>query len=422
MKIRVVAALVAGALAGQVHAAGFQLAEYSATGLGRAFAGEAAIADNASAQGRNAALLMQLEGQQVSAGLIYVDPNIDVEGTTSIPAAGFSTSANADDVAPAQWVPNFYYSNRLSDDWAIGLALTSNYGFATELPDTHEAAIFGSDTQITTVELAPNVAYKLSDTLAVGLGLRIVYGDGKVEGTVPNWGPNFGLPAGAKLKSVEGDGVDWGYQLGMTWEPAKGHRIGLAYHSEVELKLEGDAEGLAFGMMPGQSKEGSLKLPLPAFAELSSVHQLTEALSVHGSINWTDWSAFEELVVDFPGEPSNLLKEENFKDNWRVALGATYQLDSQWLVRGGVALDKTAVDDEHRTLSIPDSDRLWFSFGAGYQASKDLTLDMSLTYIKSHGDAPITESVALSEQAVAVYEGEISGDVWLAGVQATYRF
>ncbi|MCX9715542.1 outer membrane protein transport protein, partial [Vibrio cholerae] len=39
------------------QAAGFQLAEYSATGLGRAYAGEAAMADNASAQWRNPAML-----------------------------------------------------------------------------------------------------------------------------------------------------------------------------------------------------------------------------------------------------------------------------------------------------------------------------------------------------------------------------
>ena len=42
-------------------AAGFQLAEYSATGLGRAFAGEAAMADNASAQFRNPAMLTYLK-------------------------------------------------------------------------------------------------------------------------------------------------------------------------------------------------------------------------------------------------------------------------------------------------------------------------------------------------------------------------
>ncbi len=49
------------------QAAGFQLAEYSATGLGRAYAYEAAMADNASAQWRNPAMLTYLEGTQVSA-------------------------------------------------------------------------------------------------------------------------------------------------------------------------------------------------------------------------------------------------------------------------------------------------------------------------------------------------------------------
>ncbi|MGL5408158.1 MAG: outer membrane protein transport protein, partial [Shewanella sp.] len=64
----------------QVHAAGFQLAEYSATGLGRAFAGEAAMADNAAAQFRNPAMLTYLNGTQMTTGAILVLPNIDVEG------------------------------------------------------------------------------------------------------------------------------------------------------------------------------------------------------------------------------------------------------------------------------------------------------------------------------------------------------
>ena len=47
-------------ISNQASAAGFQLAEYSATGLGRAFAGEAAMADNASAQFRNPVLRLVL--------------------------------------------------------------------------------------------------------------------------------------------------------------------------------------------------------------------------------------------------------------------------------------------------------------------------------------------------------------------------
>ena len=78
-----ISAIVFGATT-QVNAAGFQLAEYSATGLGRAFAGEAAIADNASTQARNPAMLAYLEGRQVSAGGIYVMPNVDVVGDVGI--------------------------------------------------------------------------------------------------------------------------------------------------------------------------------------------------------------------------------------------------------------------------------------------------------------------------------------------------
>ncbi len=149
---------------------------------------------------------------------------------------------------------------------------------------------------------------------------------------------------------------------------------------------------------------------------------------MHASINWTDWSVFNKLVAYFPGEQkpiggleSDLVKEENFKDNWRFALGTSYQLNNEWLLRAGVALDKTAVDDEYRTITIPDTDRLWFSVGAGYAPSKNLTVDLGLTYIRAHGDAPINETQDLMGLAQVAFQGDASGHVWLAGLQVTYK-
>ena len=116
------------------HAAGFQLAEYSATGLGRAYAGEAAMADNAGAQWRNPAMLTYLEGTQVSVGAIYVDPNIDIEGTsTSLAGANTSTPANSKDFAHSAVIPNFYVSHKYSEKLAIGFAAGTNYGMETDL-------------------------------------------------------------------------------------------------------------------------------------------------------------------------------------------------------------------------------------------------------------------------------------------------
>lgn len=449
MKKQLIAVAIAASFVGattQVQAAGFQLAESSATGLGRAFAGEAAMADNPAAQGRNPAMLSYLEGRQISAGAIYVMPEVDAMGRVSLTSLSdkqpFSVTMNADalDVADNAAVPNFYYSNQLNDSWTWGLALNSNYGLSTELPAAHAASIFGNKTAITTVELNTNIAYRIDEHFTVGAGLRGVYGDGEIGASVPGWIEGVraipGLPAevtsrlpaaGTELKHLEGDDFGYGWQLGASWQINANHRLGIAYHSHVELDLDGQARGALYTGGTAEV-EGYLPLELPAFAELASYHQLTENWAMHASINWTDWSVFNKLVAYFPGEQkpiggleSDLVKEENFKDNWRFALGTSYQLNNEWLLRAGVALDKTAVDDEYRTITIPDTDRLWFSVGAGYAPSKNLTVDLGLTYIRAHGDAPINETQDLMGLAQVAFQGDASGHVWLAGLQVTYK-
>ncbi|KPZ69548.1 47 kDa outer membrane protein precursor [Shewanella sp. P1-14-1] len=442
-----VSAMLFGATT-QVNAAGFQLAEYSSTGLGRAFAGEAAMADNASAQARNPAMLTYLEGRQLSAGAIYIMPNVDVVGDVSIssPILGpdpVIIAADATDFADSAVVPNFYYSNQLNDNWTWGLAVNSNYGLATELDATHPASLFGNETGITTVEFNPNIAYKVNEAFSVGAGLRVVYGEGHVGASMPGWidGVKQAVPAlapqlpdaGASLKYMEGDDITLGWQLGTSWQINEAHRLGFAYHSGVELELDGFASGLLYDGGQDVHIEGYLPIELPAFAELASHHQLTENWAMHASVNWTQWSVFDELVAYFPGETkpidsttglpleSDLVKEENFKDNWRFAVGTTYQLNDKWLVRGGMALDQGAAQDEYRSTTIPDSDRLWFSAGAGYQATKNLTVDFALTYIKGVGDAPIDETQDLLGLASVNYSGDVEADVWLAGIQLSYK-
>jgi long-chain fatty acid transport protein len=430
--------------ASHVSAASFKLAESSATGLGRAYAGEAAIADNAATQARNPAMLTYLEGTHFSGGAVYVMPNVDVLGDVSLSSPLFGPEPiimNADmkDVAPNAIVPNMFFAEQLNDRWTWGLGINSNFGLETNISDTHTAAIFGNHTSITTVEFNPNIAYKINSKFSVGVGLRLVYGEGSISASVPSWidGLKTKLPepiagqlpdGGTELKSMEGDDISHGWNIGTTWQLSSIHRLGFAYHSEVKLKLDGAASGLLYTGSENISVEGNLPIELPAFAELSSYHQLSDNFAMHASINWTQWSVFDELVAHFPGETkpigginSDLVKEEDFKDNWRFAIGSTYQINDDLLYRAGIALDQTAVDNEHRTLSIPDSDRLWFSSGLGYQASEDLTLDFSFTYIKAHGDAEIDESLNLMDIAQVDFSGEASGDVYLVGMQLSYK-
>ncbi|MGF1806724.1 outer membrane protein transport protein, partial [Aliivibrio sifiae] len=117
-------------------AGGFQVNEHSATGLGRAFAGEAVIADNASVLSRNAAAMMMFDKDAFSMGMTMVKPDVSVKdgnynrleadidlsvnkGSGFLPIPSFDASGhaviqsqsikNVDNVAPVAVVPSFYY-------------------------------------------------------------------------------------------------------------------------------------------------------------------------------------------------------------------------------------------------------------------------------------------------------------------------
>ncbi len=409
------------------QAAGFQLAEYSATGLGRAYAGEAAMADNASAQWRNPAMLTYLEGTQVSAGAIYVNPNVDVEGTVNHAQLG-KTHASSNDFAHDAVIPNFYLSHQLNEQMALGFALGTNYGMETDLGTEFAASHFGNQASVISKEANLNIAYQILPQLSIGGGVRYVKGEGHFGATAPAknlirhpvTNNVMTLPKGTTLKYMEGEDNSWGWQVGSAWQINQDHRVGFAYKSEVVMDFEGHAEGVSYGSY----KPGMMSVTLPATAELASFHQLNDQWAIHASINWTDWSSFKELTAVFP-EKSDLIKSENWEDNYRFALGTTYQYDAKLALRAGVAYDTSAVDDKNRTATIPETDRTWVSVGSSYVATPQLTLDAGFTYIFAK-DATINEPRDASDQTAAAiggaFTGNVSGNVWLIGVQANYRF
>ncbi|MBR9874263.1 MAG: outer membrane protein transport protein [Vibrionaceae bacterium] len=412
--------------ASATHAAGFQLAEFSATGLGRAYAGEAAMADNASAQWRNPAMLTYLEGTQVSVGAIYVNPNLDVDGDVDF--YGKNIPASSDDFAHDAIIPNFYLSHRYSDKFAVGLALGTNYGMETDLGTGFAASHFGNEASVTTMEANLNAAYKINEAVSIGGGVRYILGEGSFGATTPA-NNALGLPQDTTLKYMEGDDTAWGWQVGTAWQINDNHRIGFAYKSEVELKLQGHAEGIGFGFgtqLPQTRDNGYMYLTLPATAELASYHQITEQLALHASFNWTDWSSFEKLEAHLATAGTHMVKVENWEDNYRFALGATYQLQPKLALRTGMAYDTSAVSDKNRTITIPETDRTWLSIGATYDWTKDFSLDAGFTYIIAK-DASIKESRGYdsddaAEQVGGQFVGETTGNVWLIGLQANYRF
>lgn len=160
----------------QAWSAGFQLNEFSSSGLGRAYSGEGAIADDAGNASRNPALIMMFDRPTMSAGAIFIDPDVNISGKSPS-----GKSLNADNIAPTAWVPNLHYVAPINDRFGWGASITSNYGLATEYADDYAAGTMGGQTDLTTVNLNLSGAYRLNDHWSFGLGFDAVYAKAKIE-------------------------------------------------------------------------------------------------------------------------------------------------------------------------------------------------------------------------------------------------
>ncbi|WP_386697399.1 outer membrane protein transport protein [Lonepinella sp. MS14436] len=434
---------------GAANAAAFQLAEISTSGLGRAYAGEAAIADNAGVVATNPALMSLFKRPEISLGAIYVDPNIDIEGTT-LYGTGADTNANAKNIAKSAAVPNIYFVAPLNDKFAVGGGLNVNYGLATEYDDNYSAGFIAGKTDLTALNLNLSGSYKILDSLSLGLGVNAVYADATVERRLGSLnatpyltaaqryfaagntaGARAALaaarnaannPSSAVLRKIEGDEWGFGWNAGLMWQVTETSRFGLAYHSKIDIDFEGNYSdaGDALMIAPGYSlsqgnQSGSLTLPLPAYWEFSGFHQVTDKFAFHYSWKYTEWSKFKELRAVGSSGKELFQKTEKYRDSSRLALGATYNATDALTVRAGIAYDETAAGDHH-SISIPDTDRMWYSVGATYRFTPDLSVDVGFAHLRG------SNNHFKETQSGVVTDVKVKATANLYGLNLNYRF
>ncbi|MBY6198777.1 outer membrane protein transport protein [Vibrio hangzhouensis] len=395
-------------------AAGFQLNAQSATGLGRAFAGDAVIADNASVMARNAAAMSLFDSHQFSGGLNVISSEINVKdiGGAGAPPYGLQ-EPNAKNTANSP-VPNIYYIHRVNDQWALGAGIYSNFGtnneFDSSFGDTNLAKVYGGTTKIESINYALAASYRINDQWSIGAGLDIISGAGELKrqtspGT-PN--PETGQPIGVPVTALDIDasGIGYGWNIGATFELNENNRFGLAYHNSPEVEATGTV------MYAGVDFDG-VKLPLPDMVEFSGYHKIQNSkFAVHYSLQWIGWSTFKTLSTT----NGVVIKDYEWKDGYHAALGGTYYLNDAWTLRAGYMYD-TAAQDQLTSISVPDSDRQWFSIGAGYHFKQHHTVDFGFTYLLGK-DVSVSETSPVSAPLTATTHA----NAILAGIQYSYSF
>ncbi|QJR80727.1 long-chain fatty acid transporter [Alteromonas pelagimontana] len=399
------------AVSHQAMAAGFQVNEHSANGLGRAFAGQAAMPENASVLATNPAAITVFDAPSFSAGINYIDPNVDIDGelVSTLGGTSIPMSANENDIADSAVIPSFFYAQPINEKVSVGLGIFSSYGLSTDYSDDFNALHFADNAEITTITMNPTVAYKVTDTISLGLGLSVTYADAEIGTSTPKAVAALtqgAIPANATIVNLQGDDLGYGWNVGAFWQATSTTNVALSYRAETELNLSGEINS---DLEPTYNQGGKLALNLASITELAVNQIINDQWSVQASVNFTDWSTFDKLEANLADGTDLLLKQEDFEDTWRASIGATYQYNDQITLRAGYAYDDGAVSYAHRSLSIPDTDRQWFTVGATYAVTASTSVDFGYAYLKGReanvnqqrGLGPIVSNLTATENASA---------------------
>ncbi len=449
------AATLAAAFSSAATAGGFMLTEQSVAGLGRSYAGAGIVGDDLSAVWYNPAGMSLLSGTAFQMGAVVAD--LDLPVTTE---SGQKENGRKHGVP----VPSMYFVHQIKEDMWFGFGVTVPYGMATEYNKNWELGDKGCNAEVKTFDFNPNVAMKLTDTLSFGAGVSLQYVTAQFESTA-----NLvkGHPESGHMRvRLNADGWAWGGNLGFMWEPTENVRVGLAYRSQVNHKADGylkagleTSDGQPIPGYQFKTNDGHAEMSGPHTITLTGTWKATPALRLSGLVRWANWGSFKNLPIsgssmysatyaanysayyqaykassttasdqDAVAYATQMAKEKatsktapeyKWKDSWLFTVGADYDINEAFTVRGGVGYEISPVDDDrYRSATIPDTDRLWLSVGATWRVNKQLQGDFGLAYLRGVGNKDL-----YSEDDRNTKVGEFDRlDAILWGAQFVYKF
>lgn len=428
-------------------ASGFALIEFSGSGMGNAFAGASAVAEDASTVQFNPAGMSLLDGRQMVGVLHFIHPTSDFsdQGSTAAAALGAGPlTGNEDDGGRNAYVPNFYYVQDINDKMKFGFGINAPFGLATKYDDTWIGRYHAVESDVKTVNFNPSISYRVDDKWSVGAGVSAQYVDVILSSAVDfgaicyaALGPGTCTTLGVApqqndgFAKLTGDNWSFGWNLGAIYEFSKDTRLGVAYRSQVKQDVDGDADFTVPGEAAFATASGafvdtglSASITLPETLSVSLYHDYDDKFAVLADITWTGWSSFEELriVYDNPAQPDSVTTED-WNNSLRYSVGINYQLDEKIKLRGGIAYDETPIPSaERRTPRVPGDSRTWLSFGLQYKLDNEFTIDVGYSHLfvnKTHIDNTYESSIPT---LAATIQGEYDASVDILTGQLTWNF
>ncbi len=441
--------------------AAFQLIEQSASGQGSAYAGAAALGEDASTIYFNPAGMTRLSGSQIVVAGHIISPNAKFTNNGSIDAFGAPLTGNDSNTGDLAFVPNFYYATEFDNGIHAGIGVNVPFGLSTEYDDGWVGRYHSLRSEISSININPSIAWKPTDKVSVGFGVSIQYMTleltnnldsalvcAKLSGNLPPpaqpGAPGCGtltpnLAAQDSSAKLTGDSIEFGWNAGILYDVDDKTRIGVAYRSAIKHEVEGDAayslnstlqaqtdyfkQITGFNIVQNTSLTATAELP-ESFS-FSVASDITSKWTALFDWTWTGWSSLDVITIrqagGVPGQESTL--DLAYANTNRYSLGVNYHHTDKLVYRGGLAYDETPIRSPETTSArIPGNNRTWISFGAGYDLSSAWTVDVGYSHLfisdtEINNGGPTNPSTS-----GATLKGKFESSVDILSVQANFNF
>ncbi len=293
-------------------------------------------------------------------------------------------------------VPTLHYVSPVVGDFRFGLSIVSPAGLSKRWSDS-PASLYSKEFTLQTVEINPTVAYKLNDQFAIAVGARGVYSSGKVKNA---------------LYTLDGTGMDWGYNLALTLKPDKDTNVAVTYRSQIDLHVSGDTSTTATTINSGVK----VTLPLPATLTFAASHTFNNTTTVEALLEHNVWSAYDKLDFNFNNatNETNLGKPitKNWEDTDTFRIGVTHKYE-KITAMAGFAYDLLPIPNATFSYELPDTTGKIFSLGGRYDISNRVNIGIA-------GLVDVEDNRKINN---AILNGEISnGRAYLVSLGMEYKF
>ncbi|WP_024791925.1 OmpP1/FadL family transporter [Lebetimonas sp. JS138] len=284
------------------------------------------------------------------------------------------------------FIPLFHFSSKDYNSFRWGISITTPAGLSKKWDDT-VPELGAKEFTLKTLEINPNIAYKINNNLAVAFGVRALRSEGTTNA----------FKAGLYSQYLNGDSVDFGWNSAVSYQnDSRDIKLALTYRSKIDMSLNGDASGYYSKYLltknPSDAStlisfntEGKVKIPLPAALNIAFAKTFNNT-TVEFVLERTFWSKYKNLDFNFDDPYVEAIFGTPIPKNWKntntYRIGLTHKCSEKLTAMLGYTYDKTPVPDSTLDFSLPDSDKNIFSGGFKYKMDERMSLGFSMLYAK----------------------------------------